>query len=262
MTDDSGNSANATINLKMQESFPDLSVLKPEVNVFGGVEVRISGNKLQIGGEDVASWSDKVAEPCTATLSLGGQEVNDGDILSEPGRLTVTVTNSQERSSSAEIILTNDAVYGLESLKDLPMQVDEEIDLLAAITLANGADIVKVEIEMDGERTVISDPSHFIPQYPGTCSLIFTVKGKDGRTTECKAENLTIKPLEYKEISISTANMIQEKYSWYNNLQWSTKNFIYPHLLASYAACNWSRQDNRVHIIMGETADTDDIENI
>ena len=63
-------------------------------------------------------------------------------------------------------------------------------------------------------------------------------------------DNLTVKPLDYKEATINNANMIQEKYPWYNNLQKSTKNFIYPHLIASYAACNWSKQDNRVHIIM------------
>jgi hypothetical protein len=56
--------------------------------------------------------------------------------------------------------------------------------------------------------------------------------------------------------------MINEKYPWYNNLQQSTKDFIYPHLLSSYAACNWSQLDNRIHIIMGEIPAADDVENI
>lgn len=56
--------------------------------------------------------------------------------------------------------------------------------------------------------------------------------------------------------------MIKEKYPRYNKLRQVSKEFIYPHLLASYTASNRSKQDNRVHIIMGETADTDDIENI
>jgi hypothetical protein len=159
----------------MKESFPDLSVIKPEVNVFGGVVLKVSGNKLLIADEEVASWSDKIAEPCTAALSLNGHEVKDGDTLSEPGKLTITVTNNQERSSSAEIILTIDAVYGLENVTT--MQVDVEADLLQGLTFANGAELVKVEMEVDGQCTELTDPQHFTPQYPGTCSLIFTVKG-------------------------------------------------------------------------------------
>ena len=67
---------------------------------------------------------------------------------------------------------------------------------------------------------------------------------------ECRVDNLMISALDYNAPAITTANMISEHYSWYNKLQSSTKNFIYPHLLASYAACNWSKQDNRVHVII------------
>jgi hypothetical protein len=260
VTDDAGNSADATISLKMKESFPDLTVTMPEVNVFGGVVLQVSGNKLLIGGEEVASWSDKIAEPCKATFSLNGQEVKDGDVLSQPGTLTVTVTNNQERSSSAEITLITNAMSSAIQISD--MQVGKEVDLLAGITLANGAELVKVEMEMDGTTAEITDPQHFTPDYPGTCSFIFTVKGKNGDMEEVRADDLTIKPLDYAEAVLEVANMIAEKYPWYKNLWQSTKDFIYPHLLASYAACNWSKQDNRVHIIMGETTDASDVENI
>ena len=111
--DDAGNSANAIISLTMQESFPDLTITKPEVNVFGGVRIKINGNRLLIADEEVASWSDKIAEPCKASLSFNGQEVKDGDILSEAGKLIITITNRQEKSSSAEITLTCGAVISL-----------------------------------------------------------------------------------------------------------------------------------------------------
>ena len=75
-------------------------------------------------------------------------------------------------------------------------------------------------------------------------------------------DSLNIKPLDYQEASIDNANMIQEKYPRYNNLQQTTKDFIYPHLIASYAACNRSKQDNRVHIIQGEATNASDVENI
>lgn len=130
------------------------------------------------------------------------------------------------------------------------MQVDQPKDLLAGLTFAPGVELLKVEIEQDGQRTEIADPHSYMPEYPGQCSFIFTVKVKGGSTAEVKADNLTIKPLDYQEVVIKNADMISEKYPWYNKLQQTTKDFIYPHLIASYAACNRSKQDDRVHIIM------------
>ena len=144
-----------------------------------------------------------------------------------------------------------DPISGLNNLREL-LQVDKEVNLLSMLTFATGVELNKTEIDFEGQRTEIADPKHFAPEYPGTCSLIFTIK-KDGTTSEVKAENLTIKPLEgYAEVIIVTAEMIEELYPWYKNLQQSTKDFIYPHLLASYAACNWSKLENRAHIIQGE----------
>ena len=202
VTDDAGNSASNSINLKMQESFPDLTITKSEVNVFGGVKIQINGNRLLIADEEVASWSDKIAEPCNVSLSLNGNDVNDGDTLGEPGKLTITVTNSQERSSAAEIILTNETVYGIEGIMCLSMQVGVECDLLQGVSFVDGAELVQLEIEQDGQRTVIADAAHFIPQYPGLCCIIFTVQ-KNGTANEVKVDNLTIRPLDYKAINIA-----------------------------------------------------------
>ena len=153
-------------------------------------------------------------------------------------------------------------VSGLDYLQNTILWVDLEDDLLRYIALNNGAELAKVEIEMDDQRSEVADPHHFTPEYPGTCSIILSVKGSDGTTTEYKAENLIIKPLDYADGTLEAVDIIEKTYPWYNNLQQSTKDFIYSHLLASYAACNWSKLDNRVHIIMGETADTDDVEDI
>lgn len=153
-------------------------------------------------------------------------------------------------------------ISGLDNLIVITLQVDQETDLLSGITFGNGAELTKVEIEKDGQRSEVADPKHFTPDYPGTCSIILSVKSKDGTITEYKAENLTIKPLDYADGTLEVIDIIKETYPWYNNLQQSTKDFIYPHLMASYAACNWSKLDNRVHIIMGETPDADDVENI
>ena len=141
-------------------------------------------------------------------------------------------------------------ITGLESLLGLLLQVDQTSDLLSGITFNNGASLEKAELVLDGVTSEIADPHHFTPEYPGTCTIILTVKDKDGKSTPYQVENLTIKPFEdYTEVIIVEADMIEQLYPWYNNLQQSTKDFIYPHLLSSYAACNWSQLDNRVHII-------------
>ena len=159
----------------MEVVFPDLTVVKPEVSVFGGAEVEINDSQLLIGGEVVASWSDKHTDQCKASLSFGTQEVKNGDTLSMPGILTLTVTNDQEKSSQAEITLINEAISGEATIDD--MQVGREIDLLAHITFVNGATLVKTEIEQDSQRTEINDPYHYTPEFPGMCSFIFTVTG-------------------------------------------------------------------------------------
>lgn len=182
-------------------------------------------------------------------LSFDGKGISSGSILSQKGTLMLTVTNDGGKSSTKGITLKDDAITGLQSL-DGVLKVDSEVDLLSGITIAKGAELAKTEMVKDGQHTEISDPHHFTPEYPGQCSIVFTVRGPNGYTAEVTVNNLTIKSLEYKEISMDNANMIQEKYPRYNNLQQTTKDFIYPHLIASYAACNRSKQDDRVHIIM------------
>ena len=90
---------------------------------------------------------------------------------------------------------------GLSSLQQL-LQVDQETDLLQGLTFAKGFELVKTEIEFDGQRTEIADASHFTPQYPGLCSLFFIVK-RNGKESEVKAENLTIKPIDYKAMEVT-----------------------------------------------------------
>lgn len=182
-----------------------------------------------------------------------------GDDEDEPTK--PTPVNPQPQPQPDPEPSAADPITGLSSLDGI-LQVDVEVNLLGGLTFAQGVELTKTEIEFEGQRTEIADPQHFTPEYPGSCTLFFSVK-KNGTIGEVKAENLTIKPLEnYTEVIIVTADMIAKFYPWYNNLQQSTKDFIYPHLLSSYAACNWSKLDNRVHIIMGETPAADDVENV
>lgn len=98
-------------------------------------------------------------------------------------------------------------ISGLDNLKSF--QVDVETDLLSGITFNNGAELTKTEFVFEGETSVIDDPKHFTPEYPGTCTIIFTVKSKDGTVKEYKAENLTIKPLEYKAMTVNNIQPVE-----------------------------------------------------
>ena len=244
---------------------PTINISKYEVDISWWKQIRISGNQLYIWSEVVASWNDNKTRNCSVLLLLNWKTITSGTTISEEWTLTIKVSDEAWNIKSSDIRLNkavDQDISWLENLKNLNMQVDQEVNLLNWVTFGNGASLEKVEIEIDWQRVEVSDPYHYIPPYPWVCNIIITVKDKNGKSTEYKVDNLTIKALEYKEASIDNANMIQEKYPRYNNLQQTTKDFIYPHLIASYAACNRSKQDDRVHIIMWETTDASDVENI
>lgn len=147
-------------------------------------------------------------------------------------------------------------------MQNLSLQVDQTVNLLEGITITEGLTLAKVEIEENGARNEVANPKTYTPDYPGTVNIILTISKPDGNTIEVKVENLMVKALDYTAPKMQTANIIQERYFWYNNLQQSTRDFIYPHLLASYTASNYSKQDNWIHIIMGEDVDAPDVEHI
>ena len=242
---------------------PTIKINKSEMDITWWKQIQIIWNQLYIWGEAIAYRSDNKTTNCNVSLSLNWKSITSWTTVCEEGTLPIKVSDTAWNSKNADIKLTlKQDISWLENLKNLNMQVDQEVNLLNWITFNNWAELIKTEIELDWEKVEISDPNHYVPPYPWTCSIILLVKDKNWEIKEYKIDNLTIKALEYKEVTINTANMINEKYHWYNNLKQPNKDFIYPHLLSSYAACNWSNQDNRIHIIMGETANTDDLENI
>ncbi len=119
VTDAAGNASTATITLVLQEVHPDITVYKTEVNVYGGVRLNIRTNQLSIGGEMVMVWNDRYDNNCTVTVTQGDRTLVDGDTLSEPGTLIVTVTNRQGKSSTAIINLVCFASYKPIAITDL-----------------------------------------------------------------------------------------------------------------------------------------------
>ncbi len=203
VTDDAGNTRTVDIKLNVTQNAPSITVNKYEVNVFWWVTVNVSNNQLLFWDEVIATWTDEDLAGCKYTLSFNWHEIKAWDVINESWKLTLSVTNKLWKSSVVEITLTNDAIYWLENLRQVQLKVDNEINLLSWLTFAEWAELVKVEIEMDGKRSTIADPSHYIPEYPWVCNIIFTVKWRNGNTAECRVDNLTINALEYQSMEIN-----------------------------------------------------------
>ena len=240
VTDEAGNSASAEISLtRVDSAAPDISLEITEYNVIAGVKVSIQGSRLLFDDKTAASWKDDFTAECTVSLlfkdsARSQAEVKDGTTLSEAGILTLTVTDEAGNAASAEITLTAVAVYGLDALSSLNLQVDKESDLLAGLTVADGLTLTKVEIEQDGTRTELSAPYRYTPEFPGTITLLLSLTKPSGEAVEVRAEALTIMPLEYIVIALETADVINSQYAWFNNLIPEKKTFLYPHVLTSY----------------------------
>jgi len=239
---------------------PTVNVSQHDVDITWWKQVRVNWNQLYIWDALVASRTDNVTKNCTVELSLNWKTISSWTIINEWWYLTVKVRDEAGNTKTIDIKLTmnNQLISWLENLQNLSMQVDQEVNLLNWITFWNGASLVKVEIEMDWQTTQITDPNHYTPQYPWQCTIILTVKDKNGNIVTEKV-NKNIQALEYKEPTINTVDIL-EKYPWYAKLKEWTKNFLYPHILISIASSNRSEQPDRRHIIMWETAEW--VENI
>ena len=264
--DDYDNKATAEITLtKTDSQAPTITVLIQEKNVIAGVKVVIDGNQLLFDEQVAASWTDDFSETCTVQMSLDGQAVNSGDVLQEAGKLVLAVSDDFKNEATAEIVLTAEAIFGLEGLKNLSIQVDKEVNLLQGITYADGVSLDKVEIEAQGNRVVVQDPSTYVPETPGIVDLIITVRA-GSRALEFRVENLEVKGLEYYAPKMETADFIRENYSWYNEqifyFREAKKDFIYDHILVSYYTSEWCKADNMEYIIFGETTLNIECENV
>ncbi len=260
--DDYENKATAEITLTKNDSqAPTITVLIQEKNVITGVKVLIDGNQLLFNEQVAASWTDDFSETCAVRLSKDCQPINSGDIILEAGKLFLTVADDFQNEATTEITLKAEAIYGLEGLKNLSLQVDNEVNLLQGITYADGVSLDKVEIEAQGMRVVVEDPAHYVPQTPGTIGIIITVKA-GSRSLEFRADNLMVKGLDYNAPKMTTVDVIGEKYSWYNTLRPKKQEFLYDHILISYVAMEWCKVDNMEFIIFGELTKNIDCENV
>ena len=210
VTDEAGNSSSAEITLTRNDTkAPEIEVKIAEKNVVAGVKVKVEGNQLFFDDTVAATWKDDYSETFTTELYLfvdgcEPETINSGDVITKAGVFKIHVTDEFGNKSIGEITLLSVAITGLENLQNLSLQVDKEVNLLQGLTIAEGLSLVKVEIEQDGVRYEIPNPRAYIPELPGTVSIILTLAKTDGSTIEVRVDNLTIKGIEYQSISINS----------------------------------------------------------
>ena len=210
VSDEAGNSSTAEITLTRTDSqAPEIEVKIPEKNVIAGVKVKIEGNQLFFDSEIAASWKDDYSESPTVELSIAGEKINSGDILFDAGTLVISVADEFQNKATAEITLTAVAITGLESLKNLSLQVDQEVNLLEGLSIAEGLSLERVEVEQDGQRSEIADATKYTPEVPGSISIILTLVRTGGSTIEVKVENLTVQGIQYQSLSITDLKPVE-----------------------------------------------------
>ena len=210
VSDEAGNSSEAEITLtKTDSQAPEISIKIQEKNVIAGVKVVVEGNQLFFDNEVAATWTDDYSEVFTVELSLAGEKINSGDILFDAGKLTIQVVDEFQNKATAEISLTAVAITGLESLKNLSLQVDQEVNLLEGLSIAEGLSLERVEVEQDGQRSEIADATKYTPEVPGSISIILTLVRTGGSTIEVKVENLTVQGIQYQSLSITDLKPVE-----------------------------------------------------
>ena len=185
---------------------PTITVSKSSIDITWWKEIRISWNQLYIWDILVASRNDNQTKNCKVLLSINWKSISSWTTINESWTLTIKVSDDAGNIKSTDIQLNlwsqEAPISWIENIKNIPLQVDQEVNLIEWITLGNGASLVKVQIEQNWQISDITDPQHFIPEYPWNCNIILIVKNKEWNTTEYKVDNLNIKALEYKSPEI------------------------------------------------------------
>ena len=88
------------------------------------------------------------------------------------------------------------------------MKVGEQTDLLSVVHFAEWVELIRTQIEIDGESYEIN-PSAFTPEYPGTCNIIFTIKTNKGKTKDIIAKDQTIAPLTYQALQLGKIKPVE-----------------------------------------------------
>jgi hypothetical protein len=107
VTDGEGLSATAEIKLNATNNPPQINIIKPEVDVSATKTLTIRDNSVYMDNEAVASWTDDrtAVDSLTVSIKYNGNEVKSGDSFRDSGTISITVTDDEGLSSTAEIKL-------------------------------------------------------------------------------------------------------------------------------------------------------------
>ena len=142
--DDYDNKATGEIKLtKTDSQAPTITLLIQEKNVIAGVKVVVKDNQLIFDQDIAATWTDDYSETFTVELYLfvdgcEPESISPGDLITKAGVFKIHVSDEFQNKNIAEITLTAVAITGLENLQNLSLQVDQEVNLLQGLTIAEG----------------------------------------------------------------------------------------------------------------------------
>ena len=196
---------------------PTITLVTSAVGVYGGKTVAVADGKLSIGETEVAIWTDDKSEvsKCKADLAFTAfaatksETISSGATLDKTGILNLTVTDEAGNSAYKDITITDQIVFGIESLAGLDLQIDKEVNLISGLSFYEGWSLAKVEIEKDGVRTEVTEPEHYISSIAGDIVIIITLT--DGsKTAEFKSGILTVKPLAYTSVLPQAATIFPD----------------------------------------------------
>ena len=150
--------------MEVDKTAPKVVVKLQEINVFGGYKVAISKGGLSIGDKEVASWSDdktaaadlKVevtfAASGTSGSGLGSGSanptaLNTGDTIDSAGTLSIMVTDEGGNASKpGDVKVLSIAIFGLDDLSSMDLQVGQEVNLLQGLSFADGVTLNRVDV--------------------------------------------------------------------------------------------------------------------
>ena len=117
-----------------------------------------------------------------------------------------------------------------------------------------------MEIEFKSNTTTVNDPTHFTTELPGSYTITYNLK-KNNHTFQ---ESITkeIQPLQYATPSFSTANVIDNCYEWFNDIDNWRKEFLLPHIYISHIAESQHKKSNLEYIMIAEIPEDIECENI
>ena len=146
--------------------------------------------------------------------------------------------------------MTAVAVFGLENLQNIQLQVDQEANLLEGLTFAEGLTLQKVEIETGDVTSELAAPYTFTPVYPDPINVVLTIAKPDGNAIKERVDALNVKPLDYSVIVLKAADIFNKEYSWFSNLRKATQEYMYWDIYASYDNFARPKNDNRRNVVM------------